>query len=148
MIGQGIEIGWGSGNQPATAPPPASAAPEPEAEEEEDDGDGSAAALARLLPTLGALSEGYSGADIKLLCRDAAMAPMRRAITGKSPDEVRMMKVRVHSFVHSHHFSAESLRVCAPGMWRARCPGADPSGFLRRPRPYPTFRLERRRRAL
>ena len=78
-----------------------SAAPEPEAEqeEEEEQEDASAAALARLLPTLGALSEGYSGADIKLLCRDAAMAPMRRAITGKSPDEVRMMKVSVH--VHS-----------------------------------------------
>ena len=78
-----------------------SAAPEPEAEQEEEEGDASAAALARLLPTLGALSEGYSGADIKLLCRDAAMAPMRRAITGKSPDEVRMMKVSVHTYTRA-----------------------------------------------
>ena len=38
--------------------------------------------------------EGYSGADIKQICRDAAMAPMRRAVIGKSPDDIRRMKER------------------------------------------------------
>jgi hypothetical protein len=44
------------------------------------------------VPILGELSDGYSGADIKMLCRDAAMAPMRRAITGKGPEDIRRMK--------------------------------------------------------
>ena len=38
--------------------------------------------------------EGYSGADVKLVCRDAALAPMRRAILGKTPDEIKELKER------------------------------------------------------
>ena len=50
--------------------------------------------LFSLAPKLAAMAQGYSGADIKLICRDAAMAPMRRAIVGKTPDQIRQMKER------------------------------------------------------
>ena len=37
-------------------------------------------------------TEGYSGADIQLACRDLSMMPMRRSIAGKSPDEIMRMQ--------------------------------------------------------
>ena len=33
-------------------------------------------------------TEGFSGADVKLLCRDASMMPMRRAIQHKTPAQI------------------------------------------------------------
>ncbi len=44
-------------------------------------------------PVLAQLCDGYSGADIKQICRDAAMAPMRRLIIGKSPEEIRRARI-------------------------------------------------------
>lgn len=44
------------------------------------------------LDVLAAGTEGYSGADITNVCRDASMMSMRRMIAGKSADEIKRMK--------------------------------------------------------
>ena len=41
------------------------------------------------IAALAALCEGYSGADITNVCRDAAFMAMRRVIAGKRPDEIK-----------------------------------------------------------
>ena len=38
---------------------------------------------------LARLAEGYSGDDISGVCRDSAMASMRRKVAGKTPAEIR-----------------------------------------------------------
>jgi katanin p60 ATPase-containing subunit A1 len=38
------------------------------------------------------LSDGYSGADLKLVCREAAMMPVRRLLDGVSIDEIVLLK--------------------------------------------------------
>lgn len=43
------------------------------------------------LDSVAAKMNGYSGADITNVCRDAAMMAMRRAIKGKAPAEIRAM---------------------------------------------------------
>ena len=48
--------------------------------------------LSSSLARLADLTEGYSGADLRLLCRDAAMIPMRRAVEGKTPSEIMALR--------------------------------------------------------
>ena len=42
-------------------------------------------------------TQGYSGSDIHALCRDAAMAPLRRALDGKTPSEIKVTAQNPHS---------------------------------------------------
>ncbi len=37
-------------------------------------------------------TSGYSGADINLICREAAMMPMRRLLAVYTPEEINEMK--------------------------------------------------------
>ncbi|CAG0893431.1 unnamed protein product [Cyprideis torosa] len=43
------------------------------------------------LARIAAALEGYSGADVTNVCRDAAMMPMRRKIAGLCPEEIRQL---------------------------------------------------------
>ena len=42
---------------------------------------------------LAAETSGYSGADIHLVCREAAMMPMRRLLAQYSPQDINQMKL-------------------------------------------------------
>lgn len=63
-------------------------------------------------------TEGYSGADLNLLCRDAGMMPLRRLIDGKSPQQIAEMRaqgVLKPAEVHREDFY-DALRKIQPSV--------------------------------
>ncbi|KAJ1501059.1 Katanin p60 ATPase-containing subunit A-like 1, partial [Coelomomyces lativittatus] len=57
--------------------------------------------------------EGYSGADISTLCRDAAMMCMRRRIQGLKPDEIKKLtKEELDAPVLSSDFESALSKIC------------------------------------
>jgi katanin p60 ATPase-containing subunit A1 len=67
--------------------------------------------------------DGFSGADVQLVCRDAALMEMRKAIFGRSPDEIVEMQARgsLEADLTEEDF-AEAVRRTAPSV------GADELG--------------------
>ena len=72
--------------------------------------------------------EGLSGADIRVLCRDASMAPMRRLMARLSPDEIRTAKANgtlkmeveaedVRAAVRGTHKSVSGAEIAAYEKW-------------------------------
>lgn len=105
LLPAGNRVAVGQAGCSFYVPPLVISQPAAEDDDDDDDGGNTAAALARLVPVRGGLLDGYSDADIKMLCRDAAMTTMRRAIAGKTPDGIQRMKesgevcvLRVRSF--------------------------------------------------
>ena len=61
---------------------------------------------------------GFSGADVKLLCRDASMQPVRRLVADKTPDEIRALKDagKLDEVLVSREDFAESLSRTSPSV--------------------------------
>lgn len=61
-------------------------------------------------------THGYSGSDIHALCRDAAMAPLRRALDGKTPSEIKALRGSgLATQVEKADFEA-AVRTIAPSV--------------------------------
>jgi len=63
-------------------------------------------------------TNGYSGADIKVVCRDASMMPMRRLLAERrSPDEIRRLKEEGHLDISlSHSDFLASVKKTQPSV--------------------------------
>ena len=66
---------------------------------------------------LAARADGYSGADLHLVCRDASLMTMRKAVEGRTPDEIVALQAagELEGEVSSDDF-AEALRRTAPSV--------------------------------
>ena len=73
------------------------------------------------LARLAAGCDGFSGADLKVLCRDAAMRPMRRLCAGRTPDQLRELRgggALLEAKLAAADF-AESLKHTRPSVAKA-----------------------------
>eukprot|EP00049_Salpingoeca_infusionum_P007989 m.128883 g.128883 ORF g.128883 m.128883 type:complete len:511 (+) comp13880_c1_seq2:274-1806(+) len=61
-------------------------------------------------------TEGYSGADITNVCRDASLMAMRRAIAGKSPAEIKALNIGKEDLPTSMQDLTDALDKVAPSV--------------------------------
>ena len=59
------------------------------------------------IPAFADMTEGYSGADIQLLCREASMVGMRRLLAGKTPADI--LRMRANGELASPELSAADM---------------------------------------
>lgn len=67
---------------------------------------------------LAGYTQGYSGADIRIICREAAMMPMRRLLLEKRPEEIQRLRssgllvitqVQLHDFMSAIQNTSPSV---------------------------------------
>uniref|UniRef100_A0A914URX3 Katanin p60 ATPase-containing subunit A1 n=1 Tax=Plectus sambesii TaxID=2011161 RepID=A0A914URX3_9BILA len=68
------------------------------------------------LPGVAKRLEGYSGADITSVCRDAAMMSMRRRIAGLNPDEIRALPQNEFDLPITNEDFDEAIRKTSPSV--------------------------------
>ena len=54
---------------------------------------------------------GYSGADIRIICREAAMMPMRRLLEGRRPEDIRRLRASGDLVITKVRFSIPFIKT-------------------------------------